>query len=84
MCPAESGCGGANRSSESRSNLPISTPASQFFSGIDLSQGTREGPRRPRELWELAKVSGDGPTKLDRYGAELILALAGSSADGSS
>jgi DNA helicase II / ATP-dependent DNA helicase PcrA len=34
--------------------------------------------RRPQELWELAKVSGVGPTKLERYGDEVLTTLAGS------
>jgi DNA helicase II / ATP-dependent DNA helicase PcrA len=36
--------------------------------------------RRPQELWDLAKVSGVGPAKLERYGAEVLATLATSSA----
>jgi superfamily II DNA helicase RecQ len=27
---------------------------------------------QPKELWQLAKVSGVGPTKLERYGDEVL------------
>ena len=30
---------------------------------------------RPRELWQLAKVSGVGPAKLERYGDEVLAVL---------
>jgi DNA helicase II / ATP-dependent DNA helicase PcrA len=30
---------------------------------------------RPKELWQLAKVSGVGPTKLERYGDEVLEVL---------
>jgi DNA helicase II / ATP-dependent DNA helicase PcrA len=56
-------------------------PAFVVFHDTTLEEIAR---RRPRELWELAKVSGVGPTKLERYGAEVILALAGSSGASSS
>jgi DNA helicase-2/ATP-dependent DNA helicase PcrA len=32
--------------------------------------------RSPRELWELAKVPGIGPAKLERYGYEVLATLA--------
>jgi superfamily II DNA helicase RecQ len=32
--------------------------------------------QRLKELWQLAKVSGVGPTKLERYGDEVLQALA--------
>ena len=32
--------------------------------------------RRPRDLADLAAIAGVGPTKLDRYGAELISIVA--------
>ena len=32
--------------------------------------------RRPRTIAELASVPGVGPAKLERYGAELLAALA--------
>ena len=51
-------------------------PAFVVFHDKTLEEIAR---RRPRELWELAKVSGVGPTKLERYGAEVILALEQSS-----
>ena len=47
-------------------------PAFVVFHDTTLEEIAR---RRPRELWELAKVSGVGPTKLERYGAELLQAL---------
>jgi DNA helicase II / ATP-dependent DNA helicase PcrA len=50
-------------------------PAYVVFHDTTLEEIAR---RRPRQLWELAKVSGVGPAKLERYGAEVILALAGS------
>jgi DNA helicase II / ATP-dependent DNA helicase PcrA len=56
-------------------------PAFVVFHDTTLEEIAR---RRPKELWELAKVSGVGPTKLERYGAEVILALAGSSGASSS
>jgi DNA helicase II / ATP-dependent DNA helicase PcrA len=56
-------------------------PAFVVFHDTTLEEIAR---RRPRELWELAKVSGVGPTKLERYGADVILALAGSSGASSS
>jgi DNA helicase II / ATP-dependent DNA helicase PcrA len=51
-------------------------PAYVVFHDTTLEEIAR---RRPRELWELAKVSGVGPAKLERYGADVIRALAGSS-----
>jgi DNA helicase II / ATP-dependent DNA helicase PcrA len=51
-------------------------PAFVVFHDTTLEEIAR---RRPRELWELAKVSGVGPAKLERYGAEVILALEQSS-----
>jgi DNA helicase II / ATP-dependent DNA helicase PcrA len=47
-------------------------PAFVVFHDTTLEEIAR---RRPRELWELAKVSGVGPTKLERYGDELLQAL---------
>ena len=47
-------------------------PAFVVFHDKTLEEIAR---RRPRELWELAKVSGVGPTKLERYGPELLQAL---------
>jgi DNA helicase-2/ATP-dependent DNA helicase PcrA len=48
-------------------------PAFVVFHDTTLEEIAR---RRPRELWELAKVSGVGPTKLERYGDELLATLA--------
>jgi ATP-dependent DNA helicase RecQ len=48
-------------------------PAFVVFHDSTLEEIAR---RRPRELWELAKVSGVGPTKLERYGDEVLQALA--------
>jgi DNA helicase II / ATP-dependent DNA helicase PcrA len=59
-------------------------PAYVVFHDTTLEEIAR---RRPRELWELAKVSGVGPAKLERYGTEVLRALelpAGSRADSSS
>jgi DNA helicase-2/ATP-dependent DNA helicase PcrA len=56
-------------------------PAFVVFHDTTLEEIAR---RRPQELRELAKVSGVGPTKLERYGADVILALAGSSGASSS
>jgi DNA helicase II / ATP-dependent DNA helicase PcrA len=50
-------------------------PAFVVFHDTTLEEIAR---RRPQELWELAKVSGVGPTKLERYGAEVLTTLAGS------
>jgi DNA helicase-2/ATP-dependent DNA helicase PcrA len=47
-------------------------PAFVVFHDTTLEEIAR---RRPRELWELAKVSGVGPTKLERYGAEVMVVL---------
>jgi DNA helicase II / ATP-dependent DNA helicase PcrA len=47
-------------------------PAYVVFHDATLEEIAR---RRPRQLWELAKVSGVGPTKLDRYGDELLATL---------
>jgi superfamily II DNA helicase RecQ len=33
--------------------------------------------RRPRTLGELAQISGVGPAKLERYGGDVLAALAG-------
>jgi DNA helicase-2/ATP-dependent DNA helicase PcrA len=49
-----------------------SVPAYVVFHDSTLSEIAR---RRPRELWELAKVSGVGPAKLERYGVEVLTAL---------
>jgi DNA helicase-2/ATP-dependent DNA helicase PcrA len=48
-------------------------PAYVVFHDATLEEIAR---RRPRQLWELAKVSGVGPTKLERYGDELLTTLA--------
>jgi DNA helicase II / ATP-dependent DNA helicase PcrA len=47
-------------------------PAFVVFHDTTLEEIAR---RRPREPWELAKVSGVGPTKLERYGDEVLRAL---------
>jgi DNA helicase-2/ATP-dependent DNA helicase PcrA len=47
-------------------------PAYVVFHDTTLEEIAR---RRPRQLWELAKVSGVGPTKLDRYGDEVLATL---------
>jgi DNA helicase II / ATP-dependent DNA helicase PcrA len=48
-------------------------PAFVVFHDTTLEEIAR---RRPQELWELAKVSGVGPTKLERYGDEVLATLA--------
>jgi superfamily II DNA helicase RecQ len=48
-------------------------PAYVVFHDATLEEIAR---RRPRELWQLAKVSGVGPAKLERYGSELLETLA--------
>jgi DNA helicase-2/ATP-dependent DNA helicase PcrA len=50
-------------------------PAFVVFHDSTLEEIAR---RRPTELWQLARVSGVGPTKLNRYGPELLDALGGS------
>jgi ATP-dependent DNA helicase UvrD/PcrA len=52
-------------------------PAFVVFHDTTLEEIAR---RRPQELWELAKVSGVGPTKLERYGDEVLATLATRSA----
>jgi DNA helicase-2/ATP-dependent DNA helicase PcrA len=47
-------------------------PAFVVFHDSTLEEIAR---RRPRELWQLAKVAGVGPTKLERYGDEVLQAL---------
>jgi DNA helicase II / ATP-dependent DNA helicase PcrA len=47
-------------------------PAFVVFHDSTLEEIAR---RRPQELWQLAKVSGVGPTKLERYGDEVLQAL---------
>ena len=47
-------------------------PAFVVFHDKTLEEIARQ---RPRELWQLAKVSGVGPAKLERYGHELLVAL---------
>jgi DNA helicase II / ATP-dependent DNA helicase PcrA len=47
-------------------------PAFVVFHDSTLEEIARS---RPKELWQLAKVSGVGPTKLERYGAEVLQAL---------
>jgi DNA helicase-2/ATP-dependent DNA helicase PcrA len=51
-------------------------PAFVVFHDSTLEEIAR---RRPQELWELAKVSGVGPTKLERYGDEVLATLTGPS-----
>ena len=48
-------------------------PAYVVFHDSTLEEIAR---RRPTELWQLAKVSGVGPAKLERYGDEVLTALA--------
>ena len=48
-------------------------PAFVVFHDSTLQEIAR---KRPQELWQLAKVSGVGPTKLERYGDEVLAALA--------
>jgi DNA helicase II / ATP-dependent DNA helicase PcrA len=52
-------------------------PAFVVFHDSTLDEIAR---RRPQELWQLAKVSGVGPTKLERYGDEVLATLATRSA----
>jgi DNA helicase-2/ATP-dependent DNA helicase PcrA len=47
-------------------------PAFVVFHDTTLEEIAR---RRPRQLWELAKVSGVGPAKLERYGGEVLATL---------
>jgi DNA helicase-2/ATP-dependent DNA helicase PcrA len=47
-------------------------PAFVVFHDSTLEEIAR---RRPQELWELAKVSGVGPMKLERYGDEVLSVL---------
>jgi DNA helicase-2/ATP-dependent DNA helicase PcrA len=47
-------------------------PAYVVFHDTTLEEIAR---RQPRELGELAKVSGVGPTKLERYGEEVLATL---------
>jgi DNA helicase-2/ATP-dependent DNA helicase PcrA len=49
-------------------------PAFVVFHDATLEEIARQ---RPRELWQLAKVSGVGPAKLERYGDEVLRALPG-------
>jgi DNA helicase II / ATP-dependent DNA helicase PcrA len=49
-------------------------PAFVVFHDSTLEEIARS---RPKELWQLAKVSGVGPTKLERYGDEVLATLAG-------
>jgi DNA helicase II / ATP-dependent DNA helicase PcrA len=48
-------------------------PAFVVFHDTTIEEIAR---RRPKELWQLAKVSGVGPTKLERYGQEVLATLA--------
>jgi DNA helicase-2/ATP-dependent DNA helicase PcrA len=48
-------------------------PAYVVFHDTTLEEIAR---RSPRELWELAKVPGIGPAKLERYGDEVLATLA--------
>ena len=43
---------------------------------------TAVAERRPRDLADLAEIPGIGPTKLDRYGSELIAVVAAEEAAG--
>ena len=47
-------------------------PAFVVFHDKTLEEIARQ---KPRELWQLAKVSGVGPAKLERYGDEVLQAL---------
>ena len=47
-------------------------PAFVVFHDATLEEIARS---RPRELWQLAKVSGVGPAKLERYGDEVLAVL---------
>jgi DNA helicase-2/ATP-dependent DNA helicase PcrA len=47
-------------------------PAFVVFHDSTLEEIARQ---KPRELWQLAKVSGVGPAKLERYGDEVLGAL---------
>jgi DNA helicase II / ATP-dependent DNA helicase PcrA len=49
-------------------------PAYVVFHDATLEEIAR---RRPTELWQLGKVSGVGPMKLERYGDEVLATLAG-------
>ncbi len=50
-------------------------PAYVVFHDSTLEEIARS---RPKELWQLAKIAGVGPTKLERYGDEVIVVLASS------
>jgi DNA helicase II / ATP-dependent DNA helicase PcrA len=47
-------------------------PAFVVFHDSTLEEIARS---RPKELWQLAKVAGVGPAKLERYGDEVLAAL---------
>ena len=47
-------------------------PAFVVFHDKTLEEIARQ---KPRELWQLAKVSGVGPAKLERYGDEVLATL---------
>jgi DNA helicase II / ATP-dependent DNA helicase PcrA len=47
-------------------------PAYVVFHDATLEEIARQ---RPKELWQLGKVTGVGPTKLERYGDELLRTL---------
>ena len=47
-------------------------PAFVVFHDSTLEEIARQ---RPTELWQLAKVSGVGPSKLERYGDDLLATL---------
>jgi DNA helicase II / ATP-dependent DNA helicase PcrA len=49
-------------------------PAFVVFHDSTLEEIARQ---RPKQLWQLATVSGVGPTKLERYGDEVLRALTG-------
>jgi ATP-dependent DNA helicase UvrD/PcrA len=47
-------------------------PAFVVFHDSTLEEIARS---RPKELWQLAKIAGVGPTKLERYGDEVLATL---------
>jgi DNA helicase II / ATP-dependent DNA helicase PcrA len=52
-------------------------PAFVVFHDATLEEIARS---RPKELWQLAKISGVGPAKLERYGDEVLTTLSAASA----
>jgi superfamily II DNA helicase RecQ len=55
-------------------------PAFVVFHDSTLEEIARS---RPTALWQLAKVSGIGPAKLDRYGNEVLATLGNPATSGS-